>query len=508
MQPLDSSPVPSPDLPRRTVTAGDVSGRKAAANLLRNRDFYIVLSLFVLCCLIYYFGELIDFAGWESLSVPFWHGVHDVQRLLFLAPIIYAGHAFRVRGAVVVTIAALAAVLPRALVLSPFPDPLLRTVLFCVFAGVVGTLVAVIRNEVERRTHLEALVRREKDRLLGILERMHDGVMIVDSNYKIRFTNPSMMREFGEAAGSTCYEYLHNFDEPCEGICRLPSVISGETATWEYTQPNDRTYEVIGAPMVDPGGEVLQLGTFRNITQRKQLEQELIELNNLKTELLSNVSHELRSPLTSVKGIISSLLQKDIELDEETKEMLLKGVSEETDRLASLVTKLLDMSKLESGVWRPEKERCYIPDVINEAVEPQKWVHKNHVFKTDLQPDLPDAYADCGQVRQVLTNLLENAAAYSDEGTTIVIAAKSLDGEVQVSVSDQGVGLPRVDLWKIFDKFYRGVQRRQKPGGTGLGLAICKAIIQDNGGRIWVDSEVGQGSTFHFTLPVAARGTE
>ena len=89
-----------------------------------------------------------------------------------------------------------------------------------------------------------------------------------------------------------------------------------------------------------------------------------------------------------------------------------------------------------------------------------------------------------------------------------MIAAKSLDGEVQVSVSDQGVGLPRVDLWKIFDKFYRGVQRRQKPGGTGLGLAICKAIIQDNGGRIWVDSEVGQGSTFHFTLPVAARGTE
>ena len=111
---------------------------------------------------------------------------------------------------------------------------------------------------------------------------------------------------------------------------------------------------------------------MRNISQRKQVELELIELNQLKSELLSNVSHELRSPLTSIKGIIISLLQKDIEWDDETREMLLTGISEETDRLASLVTNLLNMSKLEAGVWKPEKERCHIADIVNETLGQQK----------------------------------------------------------------------------------------------------------------------------------------
>ena len=146
---------------------------------------------------------------------------------------------------------------------------------------------------------------------------------------------------------------------------------------------------MVASPFADYEGEVCQLGTFRNITQRKQVEMELIELNKLKSDLLSNVSHELRSPLTSIKGVISSLLQKDIELSDETCEMLLNGVGEETDRLASLVTKLLDMSKLEAGVWKPEKERFHISDIINEALQHQKWVHKNHIYETDLEPDLP-----------------------------------------------------------------------------------------------------------------------
>ena len=229
---------------------------------------------------------------------------------------------------------------------------------------------------------------------------------------------------------------------------------------------------------------------------------ELIELNNLKSELLSNVSHELRSPLASIKGIISSLLQKDIQLDGETRDMLLSSVSEETDRLASLVTNLLNMSKLEAGVWEPEKERCHLSDIIDEARERQKWVHKNRVFEFDVEPDLPEIYADYSQIRQVLINLLENAASYSEEGTRIAIRAKAVDSEVEVSVSDQGVGIPQEDLEEVFDKFYRGSQKRQKPGGAGLGLAICQAIIQNHGGRIWAVSETGHGSTFYFRLPV------
>jgi len=488
---------------RRKAQMSEASARcRAGLAVLRTSRFYILLSLFVFCTLLYYFGELVDFAGWTALRSQFFYGVHDVQRLFFLAPIIYAGHSFRVKGAVIVTLAAFFAFLPRAFIISPFPDPMLRTVLFIVIAGVMGSFAGVIRNETERRGYLEALVKSERDKLLGILERMEDGVMIVGPDYRVRFVNQSMLREFGDGTGSHCYEYLHSFVDPCDQICRLPSVLDGATERWEYNFPDGRVFEVVASPFVDPNGEVCQLATFRNITQRKQAELELIELDKLKSELLSNVSHELRSPLTSIKGIATSLLQKDIELDDETQDMLLSGVSEETDRLASLVTKLLDMSKLEAGVWKPEKERCHIADIINEALGHQKWVHKPRIFETNLEPDLPEIYADCSQIRQVLTNLLENAVAYSEEGTQITVRAKTVSDEVEVSVSDEGVGIPQEDLGKIFDKFNRGAQRRQKPGGIGLGLAICQAIVQSHGGRIWAESEIGHGSTFHFTLPV------
>lgn len=141
-------------------------------------------------------------------------------------------------------------------------------------------------------------------------------------------------------------------------------------------------------------------------------------------------------------------------------------------------------------------------DIVSEALERQKWVHKKHIFEAHLEPDLPEIYADYNQIRQVLINLLENAVAYSEEGTPITVKARNADGEVEVSVSDRGVGIPPEDLRRIFDKFYRGVQKRQKPGGTGLGLAICQAIIFNHGGRIWVESKMAHGSTMYFALPV------
>ena len=479
--------------------------RKSALAVLRSRNFHrsLLIVLFVYYTIVYYFGELVDIAGWETLRWGFLYGVHDIHRLFFLVPIIYAGYIFRVKGAIIVTIAAFIVFLPRAFIISPFPDPISRIVIFTIVAGITGVFTGIARNESERRSHLEALVRSERDKLLGILQRMEEGVLIIGPDYRVRFINSSMVREFGEGTGSPCYKYLHGFDTPCDQSCKLPNVMDGKIERWEYTFPNGRTYEVVASPYVDSDGTVCQLATFRNITQHKKVEMELLELDRLKSELLSNVSHELKSPLTSIKGIISSLLQKDVKWDNKTREMLLIGVSEETDRLSSLVTNLLDMSKLEAGVWQPEKEHCHISDIINGALEQQKWIHKNHIFKTDIAPDLPEIYADYSQIRQVLINLLENAAAYSEEGTKITVGAKTVDYTVEVSVSDQGVGIPEEDLKKIFDKFYRGSQKRKRPGGTGLGLAICQALVRANGGQIWAESEVGHGSTFYFRLPIA-----
>jgi signal transduction histidine kinase len=188
--------------------------------------------------------------------------------------------------------------------------------------------------------------------------------------------------------------------------------------------------------------------------------------------------------------------------------MLLTGVSEETDRLISLVTNLLNMSRLEAGAWYPDRESCYIQDTINEVTERQKWSSKKPNYISDIEADLPPVLADSTQIRQVIMNLVENAIAYSKEDSTLVISAKTNGDMVQVSVTDNGDGIPPEDIDKVFDKFYRGSQNRRQPGGTGLGLAICKSIIDNHYGKIWVESKPGQGSVFYFTLPIAHSGSE
>lgn len=232
---------------------------------------FILPLLLGFCTLFYYFGELVDWAAWEALRREFFYGIHDVHRLLFLAPIIYAGYVGRVKGAVIVTLVTFIIFLPRAFFISPFPDPILRTVLFTIIAGVIGSLTGIIRNKSERCSQFEALVRRERDKCLCILENMRDGVLITGPDYRIRFVNPSMIRDFGESTGAFCYQYLRNIDNPCAQACRLPDVIGGKVEQWEYSFPDGRTYEVLASPYTDSDGVVCQLAIFRNITQRNRV---------------------------------------------------------------------------------------------------------------------------------------------------------------------------------------------------------------------------------------------
>ena len=240
--------------------------------LLRSRNafsFYTLFLMWAVCTLFYYFGELVEFAHWEALRWQFFYSVHDVHRLLFLAPIIYAAYVFGIKATVIITIISLMTFLPRALFISPYPDPLVRMVVFTLIAGIMGYLTAIVRRESERRAHLESLLTTERDKLLGILERMQDGVLIVGPDYKIRYMNASMMREFGEGVGSHCYQCLHGLDEPCRQSCKLPIVLHGENQRWEHSFPDGRTYEVLASPYRDTDGIVCQLTTFRKTTQRK-----------------------------------------------------------------------------------------------------------------------------------------------------------------------------------------------------------------------------------------------
>lgn len=250
------------------------SGRQKFPGALTRRNSYSFYTLFLLlaaCTLFYYFGELLDFAGLEALRWKIFYSVHDVHRLFFLAPIIYAGYVFGVRASVIVTIIAAGAISPRALFISPFPDPMIRAVLFIIVAGIMGYLTGKIRAESEKRSLLEKLLTSERNKLSGILERMEDGVLITGPDYRIRFMNPSLIKIFGEGVGCRCFEFLLKLDAPCQGTCRLLNVITnGKIERSEYQSADGKVYEVVASPYTDDDGVVCQLATFRNIKPRGQ----------------------------------------------------------------------------------------------------------------------------------------------------------------------------------------------------------------------------------------------
>jgi len=230
---------------------------------------FIMPLLIILCTLFYYFGELVDWAAWEALRIKFFYGIHDVHRLLFLAPIIYAGYTARIKGALIVTLVAFIIFLPRAFFISPFPDPLLRMLLFIIFAGTIGVLTGIVRNQLERSRKLEAEVRVERAKLLELIDRIEGGVLIIGPDYKIRFANAAMRRNFGEGYDSFCYEYLQSLDQTCKSICKLPNVIQGTVERWLYRLPDGRTCEVVSSPYVDADGTVCQLSVYRDVTHKK-----------------------------------------------------------------------------------------------------------------------------------------------------------------------------------------------------------------------------------------------
>lgn len=245
----------------------------------------------------------------------------------------------------------------------------------------------------------------------------------------------------------------------------------------------------------------------------------LQESDRLKNALLGSVTHDLRTPLASIKAATSSLLQPGIEWSREDRRELLCSIDTSADRLNRLVSNLLDLSRLEAGVAVPIKDWYLIGDVIATVLDQLDLagVTREHHIVLNLPQDLPLVSIDYGQIEQVLTNLIENATKYSPAGSEIRIEARVLpSSELEVRVSDQGIGIPPNELRAVFDKFYR-VQHvhlpwatTRPPVGTGLGLAISANIIQAHGGRIWAESRPGEGATFIFTLPIPAdhpRGT-
>ena len=229
----------------------------------------------------------------------------------------------------------------------------------------------------------------------------------------------------------------------------------------------------------------------------------LHEADRLRSQFISSVSHELRTPLTLIKGYSTSLLRHDVSWDDETQREFLQIVDEKTDELRDLIDKLLQSAKLEAGALKLEKEPVLIPRLTKKVVEEIASRAKKHKFTLKFAPSFPVVEADVRCMEQALRNLVENAVKYSPEGGRVAITGEVKDGKIVVTVSDEGIGIPPEHQDRVFERFYRVDSLLvRSTAGSGLGLSIVKGHVEAHGGEVWLESTVGKGSKFHFSLPL------
>ncbi len=220
----------------------------------------------------------------------------------------------------------------------------------------------------------------------------------------------------------------------------------------------------------------------------------------LQTALLNSISHDLRTPLVSVIGVLSSLQEERMNLDDAVRSNLIQVGREEAERLNRLVTNLLNMSRLESGVMKISRQPCDVQDLIGAALEQLAREANDHPIQIDAPASLPTVSADFGLMAQTLVNILDNALKYSAPGSPVNITARSVGSEVEIDVADNGTGIPQADLVHVFDKFYRA-QNTNNVAGTGLGLSICKGIVEAHGGHVAAGNRPGGGTIIKLVLP-------
>jgi two-component system sensor histidine kinase KdpD len=240
--------------------------------------------------------------------------------------------------------------------------------------------------------------------------------------------------------------------------------------------------------------------------RREHLRIEILQRTDaLRAALLSSVSHDLRTPLTSIKAAASSLLQEEVQWDEEARRSFASSIVHEADRLNRLVGNLLDLSRIEEGALTLQKEWYPLPPLICEVLDRLQTLLQARAVRTHLPNDIPAIELDYVQIDQVLTNLIENAVRYTPATSPIEVSIERKGEEVRICVADRGPGIPAADRERIFDKFYRVLDKERaesSPVGSGLGLAICRGIVEAHDGHIWAEGREGGGVIFIITLPV------
>ena len=227
--------------------------------------------------------------------------------------------------------------------------------------------------------------------------------------------------------------------------------------------------------------------------------------DRLRTALLNSVSHDLRTPLASVKASVASLLDPEVHWTADQQLEFLCTIDHEAERLNRLVANLLDMSRIQAGAVDPQLADTWLSDVVGPVVRRTRTTPSRQVIVVDVPDSLPSVLADPVRLDQVLTNLLDNARRYAGDGL-VKIAGQQVDGAVELRVTDHGPGIPEAERERVFNQFYRAERTRQRSNGTGLGLAICRGLVEAMGGSLRVETAPGGGAAFVIRLPVVAGG--
>jgi PAS domain S-box-containing protein len=397
----------------------------------------------------------------------------------------------------------------------------------------VGILAVLVASQVQgyvdwlelltKSRQAEAMVKERETMLNNLISHAPQGVARITRDRRITDINPRMLdilqSPASEVVGARLDAYLSPDDvEHVFGQFAGAGEASDVTVESE-SQAKCRVTECwlhwSATPIRKAGGRIdYFLATFEDVTARREADEtaaanleQLEKLSRLKSEFVSMVSHEFRTALVGIQGF--SELIRDDELEMAEVKDLAHDINSDAERLNRMITEMLDLDRLEARKVQLNLKPLVLDELLLEAVERARHTTTKHSIVMNLHPNLPRLVGDADRITQVLTNLLSNAIKYSPDGGDVVVRTRLMDSSVEVAIKDQGLGIPPEFIGRLFGRYERYEDKHAgKIIGSGLGLAITRQIVEMHGGRISVDSVVGNGSEFRFTLPVRARAVQ
>ncbi|MEW6554486.1 MAG: GAF domain-containing protein [Actinomycetota bacterium] len=353
-------------------------------------------------------------------------------------------------------------------------------------------------------SNLYRLITEDQRRTEAMLHSINDGVIAVNNDAQVILVNAAAERilnlpPFSETEKRHVKEVIRI--QNLANIFLRSLHTNRELGEEIQFEPPDRRLLEVETSLIEtsPGERIGIIAVIRDITALRELEQ-------AKSDFVSTVSHELRTPLTSIKAYTATLRRPDVDFDDKTRQDFLQVIEEETDRLTRLVSDILDVSRIESGKLTLKRRDFDLSKLVRITIGKLQSQFPNHEIKLVSPESMGPVRADPDKIEQVFVNLVDNAVKYSPSGGEIVLTLEAQPHKVECGVRDSGVGIPEEHLPYIFEKFHRVDNRATREiYGTGLGLYVSRSIVEAHGGTIWAESVLGEGSTFHFTLPLSSR---